>query len=48
MRVDFEASNNTAEYEACIVGVQEALKRGVRELEVFGDSALIKNQIEGK
>ncbi|XP_075669762.1 uncharacterized protein LOC142639477 [Castanea sativa] len=40
-RLNFPATNNAIEYEACIIGLQAALGLGVKELEVYGDSALI-------
>ena len=44
-RLNFLATNNATEYEACIMGLQAALGLGVKELEVYGDSALIIFQI---
>ena len=40
-RLNFPATNNAIEYEACIMGLRVALGLGVKELEVYGDSALI-------
>ena len=40
-RLNFPTTNNATEYEACIMGLQAALGLGVKELEVYGDSALI-------
>ena len=40
-RLNFPASNNAIEYKAFIIGLQAALGLGVKELEVYGDSALI-------
>ncbi|XP_075636683.1 uncharacterized protein LOC142608913 [Castanea sativa] len=36
------------EYEGCIMGLQAALGLGVKELEVYGDSALIISQIQNR
>nr|XP_023903294.1 uncharacterized protein LOC112015163 [Quercus suber] len=47
-RLNFPATNNAIEYEACIVSLQVALGLGVRELEVYGDLALIISQIQNK
>ena len=47
-RLNFPTTNNTTEYEACIMGLQAALGLGVKELEVYGDSALIISQIHNK
>ena len=35
------ATNNATKYEACIMGLRAALGLKVKELEVYGDSALI-------
>ena len=40
-KLNFPATNNATEYKACIMGLQAALGLGVKELEVYGDSALI-------
>ncbi|KAL0378915.1 UNVERIFIED_CONTAM: hypothetical protein Sradi_3197000 [Sesamum radiatum] len=38
-------SNNVAEYQALIIGLQIALETGIIEMEVYGDSKLIINQL---
>ena len=38
IRLHFAASNNTAEYEALVNGLQIAIEFGVRRLDVWGDS----------
>ena len=38
-------SNNVAEYQALIIGLQMAIKMGILQLEMFGDSKLVINQI---
>ncbi len=40
-------TNNRAEYLALIAGLQEAQRMGTREVEVFLDSELVVNQING-
>jgi hypothetical protein len=45
--LDFEATNNMAEYEALIFGLTVALSLGVRKLLVKGDSQLIIRQVRG-
>ena len=40
-RLDFNCTNNVAEYEACVMGLQEAINKGVKELKVHGDSVLV-------
>ncbi|PKI72110.1 hypothetical protein CRG98_007497 [Punica granatum] len=39
-KIHFPCTNNVAEYEACIFGLQAAIDLKVKELEVFGDSML--------
>ena len=39
--------NNIAKYEAFILGLEIALKLGIRQMEVFGDSNLVLRQIQG-
>jgi ribonuclease HI len=46
--INFEATNNMAEYEALIFGLTVALSLGVRELLVKGDSQLIIRQVRGE
>ena len=41
-------SNNVAEYQALIIGLQMAIKMGILELEIYGDSKLIINQVLGQ
>jgi ribonuclease HI len=41
----FLASNNIAEYEAVLHGLRIAVELGVKCLQVYGDSALIINQL---
>ncbi|XP_050877818.1 uncharacterized protein LOC127081619 [Lathyrus oleraceus] len=41
----FTCSNNMAEYEACILGLEEAIELKIKILEVLGDSALVIHQI---
>ena len=44
-RLNFPATNNSIEYEACIMGLRAALGLGLKELEVYGDLVLIISQI---
>src|SRR5690554_2347861 len=43
-----DGTNNTAEYDSVIEGMKLALSKGIDELEVYGDSKLVINQILGK
>ena len=45
LRIHFLASNNAAEYEACLHGLRIAVELGVKRLLVYGDSALVINQV---
>ena len=38
-------SNNVAECQALIIGLQIAIEMGISQLEIFGDSKLVINQI---
>ena len=40
-------TNNIAEYRALILGLEEALKKRYRRLNIFLDSELLVNQIKG-
>ncbi|XP_058189264.1 uncharacterized protein LOC131306853 [Rhododendron vialii] len=46
-KLNFEATNNQAKYEACIVGMEVALEIGIEKLEVVGDSNLVVSQTNG-
>jgi ribonuclease HI len=41
------ATNNQAEYTALIVGLEEARRRGIDDIEVFMDSKLVVEQMNG-
>jgi ribonuclease HI len=43
--IHFKASNNAAEYEAALHGLHIAVELGIKRLMVFGDSALVINQV---
>ena len=47
-RLNFPATNNATEYEACIMGLRAALGLGVKEFEVYGNSALIISEIQNR
>ncbi|XP_058185840.1 uncharacterized protein LOC131303068 [Rhododendron vialii] len=46
-KLNFEVTNNQAEYEACIVGMEAAIKIGIEKLEVVRDSNLEVSQANG-
>ena len=41
IKLNFEATNNMAEYETCISGIEALQEVRVTEAEVFGDSTLV-------
>ncbi|XP_039056854.1 LOW QUALITY PROTEIN: uncharacterized protein LOC120199967, partial [Hibiscus syriacus] len=47
-RLNFDCTNNMAEYEACVLGLRAAVERKVKMLKVYGDSALIIYQLRGE
>ena len=46
-RLNFDYTNNMAEYEACIMGLQATIDKKVKNLKVYGDSALVIYQLRG-
>jgi ribonuclease HI len=47
-RLRFDCTNNIAEYEACIMGIEEVIDLRIKRIKTYGDSALVINQIKGK
>ncbi|EOX94716.1 RNA-directed DNA polymerase (Reverse transcriptase), Ribonuclease H [Theobroma cacao] len=47
-KLNFYCTNNVAEYEACVMGIQAAIERKIHILEVYGDSALVIYQLRGE
>ncbi|XP_057976024.1 uncharacterized protein LOC131163452 [Malania oleifera] len=47
-KLTFPCTNNIAEYEECVLGLQAAIDRGIKKLIVKGDSALVIYQLIGK
>jgi ribonuclease HI len=45
-RLTFKCTNNMGEYKACIMGLKEAIDLRIKYLDVYGDSALVVNQIK--
>ena len=41
VKLNFEATNNMAEYEACIAEMEALRELGMKEIEVFGDLNLV-------
>jgi ribonuclease HI len=44
-KLEFETTNNVAEYEALVLGMRAAKEMGIREMAVFGDAELIIQQV---
>ncbi|XP_060216638.1 uncharacterized protein LOC132644098 [Lycium barbarum] len=47
-KLKFRCTNNMAEYEACILGLEMALDMYINELLVIGDSDLLIHQVQGE
>ena len=47
-RLMFPVTNNMAEYEACIFGIETLVALGARGVEVYGDSMLVVRQTQGE
>jgi ribonuclease HI len=48
VKLHFEFTNNTAGYEACILGLEAALELKIKKIDVYGDSMLIICQVKGE
>ncbi|XP_058725990.1 uncharacterized protein LOC131597303 [Vicia villosa] len=47
-RICFDCTNNVVEYEACILGLEEAIDLRIKNLDVYGNSTLVIIQIKGE
>ncbi|KAI5335314.1 hypothetical protein L3X38_025447 [Prunus dulcis] len=47
-QLDFQCTNNMAEYEALIIGLEMLVELGVQCVEILGDSMLVLKQIAGE
>jgi ribonuclease HI len=45
-KMEFEVTNNVAEYEALVLGLRAAQEMGIREMVLFGDAELIVQQVK--
>ena len=43
-KLAFRVTNNEAEYEACVMGIEVLIALKVTEVEILGDSILVINQ----
>jgi len=48
VKLHFECTNNTAKYEACILGLEAVLELKIKEIDVYEDSMLIICQVKGE
>ena len=48
VKLSFDCTNNVAEYEACVMGLQVAIEKKIKKLIVYGDSALVICQLNGE
>ena len=46
--LEFECTNNTAEYEALVHGLKKVMHLKVKNLKVYGDSEIIVKQVQNK
>jgi ribonuclease HI len=44
-KMEFETTNNVAEYEALVLGMRATKEMGIKEIEIFGDAELIIQQV---
>ncbi|XP_016676394.1 uncharacterized protein [Gossypium hirsutum] len=44
-KLNFDGASNAIEYEACIMGIRASIERKIEVLEVYGDSALVFDDI---
>ena len=47
-KLSFECTNNVAEYEACVLGLQATIEKKIKKLTVYGDSILVICQLNGE
>ncbi|XP_022775840.1 uncharacterized protein LOC111317665 [Durio zibethinus] len=47
-RLDFNYTNNIAEYEACVMRLQMTIEKKIETLEVYGDFTLVIYQLKGE
>ena len=47
-KLSFDSTNNMAEYEACVLGLQAAIEKKIKSLKVYSDSTLVICQLNGE
>ena len=45
-RLEFDCTNNTAEYEALVQGLYKAIRLDIKYLQVFGDSEIVIREVQ--
>ena len=45
-KLEFITTNNTAEYEAFLLGLKAAKDLGIEQISVYGDSELVVQQVK--
>ena len=48
VRLEYNCTNNQAEYEALLFGLQYLADLGVKDIDAFGDSLLVVQQVKGE
>jgi ribonuclease HI len=48
IKLQFECTNNTAEYKACMIGLEVVLEMKTKKFDIYGDSMLIICQVKGE
>ena len=48
VKLSFDCTNNVAEYEACVLGLQVAIEKKIKGLKVYDDSALVICQLNSE
>ena len=48
IKLSFDCTNNVAKYETCVLGLQATIENEIKELTVYGDSALVICQLNGE
>ena len=46
-RIGFKATTNEAEYEALLAGIRVAIELKLESLDIYNDSQLVVNQVDG-
>ena len=47
-KLSFECTNNVVEYESCVLGLQAAIEKKIKRLNVYGDSGLVICQLNSE